>query len=456
MVMHATSHDIEIDLTPLQETIKSPDSWGGRIQHHISDYILSGRIIQNWQESIMIAGMATAVLGIAFTFFSGMTLLCGCYLLLLGVSVTGLYCARKSADMHHLQQTVNSLHATQGQFERLSTSLQNENHRLESSNHQLTETIESLQDTHADLEATNRNLQQSYEALQSTHAQFTRTHEELQTTTLNLQQSHEALQETLEQFRHTHTDLETTNSNLEENNQLLRQQITDLTLRVTQLSESGQRIYNEMILFQEENHHLAGNVRGFDNSLDVLDREITSSRSLCEQIERHLALQQRELGEQLGDLRQLITDLRTNESTNEKLSQLITLNEQIGRCRDDLSQVQIQYAAERANFEAIRDNMVRQQQELDATNRNLRSNIDHLNRELDATNRDLRSNVDHLRREFDAISRDLRSNADNFLGEGEAIREQRQRIQNLLDQFLALEPGPLDRPMPILPQGVPV
>ncbi len=77
MVTQTLPHDIE---TGLIQSHPSP-SWGARIQHRLSTYILSGRILQNWHESIMIAGVAAAVIGIAFTFFSGMSLLCGCYTL---------------------------------------------------------------------------------------------------------------------------------------------------------------------------------------------------------------------------------------------------------------------------------------------------------------------------------------------------------------------------------------
>lgn len=354
----------------LSSFIQPAQDYVDHLKHKIAEYILSGRVSSQWQECAMIAGIAAAVIGVVFTFFAGSTLLCSCFIISLAVSSIGAYYMHYYAMLQDLEETISDLRQTQVRYETIANDLQRENTRLEASNETLSRSLDEFRQAN-------------------------------------------------EQFRLRITDLEgsivrldAANQTLEETRGRLERHVADLTLQVTHLSQSADQIRQEMLRFQSENAHLAGNIRGFDTSLNTLNQQINTSRALCAQIELHLTAQREDFGRQVGELRQLITDLRTNDSTNEKLALLTQLNGQIQAAAAQLGQLQAQFAAERANYESIRVELAR------------------LRDSYAATNRDLRGNVNDLRTER------------------EAIQNQRLRFERLLNT--ALNPPPRG-PGPIIP-----
>src|SRR6185436_2992520 len=106
----------------------------------------------------------------------------------------------------------------------------------------------------------------------------------------------------------------------------------------------------EMGRFQQQNLRLDNNVQGFDQSLRLLDQQILASRALCDQISNHLAAQQQGLGGQLDQLKEYLAELRADNRVHERIQELGTLHNQVQQAATQLQAVQLQYAAERANF----------------------------------------------------------------------------------------------------------
>lgn len=289
-------------------------------------YIFSGRLVSNWQNRIMTTALVTSVVGLAFSFFSGFSLLPIPPMALLGASCIGSYYTKERKTPKSLEKVVEKTQVVQKKLQENINSLHHENNRLQT---------------------TNKELAINCERFSSNN----------------------------EQLAKNITSLQKTNQDLKSTNQALTQQVTNLTLQVIQLSKSADKIREEVILFQKQNDHLTENVHTFDTTLNILQQEIAISRALCTEIEHYLTSHQHDLGNRISELRVLITDLRTNGSTNEKLSHLHRLNQQISTTTNRLHQIKIQYAAEKASLETTREALAQISNELNIANQDFRDNL---------------------------------------------------------------------------------
>lgn len=407
------------------------------IKNRIADYVLTGRIMNNLQECVMIAGVVAAVVGIALTFFSGPPLLCACFTILLATSSVGIYHARRHAALQGLQMTADNLRTTQGRLEEVSNTLHQENNQFQITNQQLAQNTQTLQQENDRLQTTNQQLAQTNQEFRTTHGRFLR---DFEATNQRLEGTNQRLTRQVQTLEKNNQELTQQVQGLEKIKGQLTQQVAELTLHVTQLSSSANRIREEMVRFQAENGHLAENVRGFDDSLNLIKQEIDVSGALAAQIAKLLSTQKQDFGGQLGELRQLIIDLRTNGSTNEKLTQLTILH-------DQFREIQVQCATERANLEAIRTDLALIQQDL-------RSGVTGLQEERAA-----------IRTDFACIQKGMRNNvADQqkeraaLHDEREGIHRQQERLEKLIDRISSFIEVNLEAPpfpdLPPLPFAV--
>lgn len=319
---------------------------------------LFDRVTSNWKVILMDFSTVIAVSCFVVTFFTGSTILCIAFALMAISSGVSAFYMRRFSTLSDLEASAKELKEAKEKLEQVAKDLERENNRLA---------------------ATNRELQGTNEA-------FLQTNRELQTTN--------------EAFRQTNARLNT--------------QVTQLTLQVTQLRESAERIRTEMLRFQQENSHLHNNVQGFDQSLRVLDQQILASRSLCEQITAHLATQQQGLGEQLDQLRQYLSELRAENRVHERIQELGALQQQVQQSTSQLHDIQLQYAAERANFQAIHEALVQLRNQFDTAIRDAVSSMQFNNQEF-------RNNISTNQQQFrDTIN---------------SLSAERHRIQEMLDRY---------------------
>ena len=270
-------------LHPVSES-ESPSLFFGMMEYptQFNQGILSGRIVTYWKETLMIAGIVTAVIGIALAIFSGSGFLTLCFLFSAATCTAGLHYLLYDESLQRLRETATELQ----------------------------EELDQLTTTNQELTAASHQLQQANQAL---------------TTTAQ--------------------DLQATRDHLEQTNHDLTQQVTDLTLKVTQLKESAELICQGLIRFQEENTHLSDHNVHLSSSLEALHKEIVSSRTLCDQIDHYLTAQKRDVSQQLQELRQLIITLQTDPEMKEQANQFIELRKQIEAANAQLRFIQNQYAA---------------------------------------------------------------------------------------------------------------
>jgi uncharacterized coiled-coil DUF342 family protein len=249
-----------------------------------------------------------------------------------------------------------------------------------------------------DLEVTAKGLKESKEkievvvkTMEKENARLSASNQELERNNTLFQQNNQTLNQQVTQFTSQVTQL--------------NQQVTQLTLQVTQLRESAERIRSEIVSFQQQNSHLNNNVNHFTASLLVLDQQINGSRALCDQISTHLASQQEGLGQQLAQLASYLNELRAENRMVERIQELGALNMQIQQAAAQLHQTQVQYATERTQFQTIREALVQ-----------LKDQFDQAIREA---------------------AEGMRANNQEFSQNVNALSNQRQRIQELLNSHLA-------------------
>ncbi len=322
---------------------------------------LVDRVTSNWKVILMDCSTIIAVTSCVITFLTGSTLLCSAFAVMAISSGVSAFYMRRFSTLSDLEATAKGLKETKEKLEQVAKDLERENNRL-------TET--------------NRELQRTNEA-----------------------------------FRQTNRELQTTNEAFRQTNTRITTQVTQLTLQVTQLRESAERIRTEMIRFQQENSHLHNNVQGFDQSLCVLDQQILASRGLCEQITNHLATQQQGLGEQLNLLRQYLSELRAENRVHERIQELGALQQQVQQAASQLHGIQLQYAAERANFQAIHEALVQLRNQFDSAIRDAASSMQFNNQEF--------------RNNMSAMS----ANQQQFQENINALSAERQRIQQMLNRY---------------------
>ncbi len=319
---------------------------------------LMDRVTNNWKVILMDCSTIIAVGCCAIAFFTSSTMLCAVFALMAISSGVSAFYMRRFSLLNDLEATAKGLRESKEKLEQLTKNLEGENNRLAE---------------------TNRDLQRTNQA-----------------------------------FLQTNRDLQTTNEAFRQTNTRLTTQVTQLTLQVTQLRESAERIRTEMLRFQQENSHLHNNVQGLDQSLRVLDQQILASRGLCEQITNHLTTQQQGLGEQLNQLRQYLSELRAENRVHERIQELGTLQQQVQQAATQLHDIQLQYAAERANFQAIHEALVQLRNQFDTAIRDAVSN-------MQLNNQQLRNNIS--------------ANQQQFQENITALSTERQRIQQMLNRY---------------------
>jgi chromosome segregation ATPase len=319
---------------------------------------LIDRVTNHWKVILMDCSTIIAVSCCAITFFTGPTILCFAFAIMTVSSGVSAFYMRYFSTLSDVETTVRGLKETKEKLEKVAKDLERENNRLAE---------------------TNRELQRTNEA-----------------------------------FRATNRELQTTNEAFRQTNARLNTQVTELTLQVTQLRESAERIRTEMMHFQQENTHLHNNVQGFDQSLRVLDQQILASRALCEQITNHLTTQQQGLGEQLGQLRQYLSELRAENRVHERIQELGALQHQVQQAASQLHTIQLQYAAERANFQAIHEALVQ------------------LRNQFDTAIQDAVSSMQFNNQQF---RNHMSVNQQQFQDNINALSVERQRIQQMLNRY---------------------
>ncbi len=324
---------------------------------------LVDRITKNWQAALLDCSTVIAVCAFIGTFFTGSALLCTAFAITAGASGIGAFYMRKFATLSDLETTAKELKETKERLEKVASDLENENNRLAQTNR-------DLQQTNASFQATNR-------------------------------------------------DLQGTNNTLKETNNRLTTQVTQLTLQVTQLRESADRIKTELLRFQQENQHLHYNVQGFDQSLRVLDQQILASGALCDQIAQHLSTQQQGLGDQLNQIKQYLSELRAENRVHERIQELAALQQQLAQATTQLHNTQLQYATERANFQAIHEALCILKTQFDEVVSNMQSNNQAFRNNISSNQQQIKETLDALTADREKIQQMLnRYNTPPVLNQG--------------------------------------
>jgi uncharacterized phage infection (PIP) family protein YhgE len=278
----------------------------------ITKHPLIGKIISDWKVILMDCSTIVAVSCFAIAFFNGAAFFSAAFFILSVALCVAAYQTRQFSTLTDLRDTASDLRKTKDKIESAAKDLKKENDRLAKSNRELEQNNARFQESNQRLILTNNRLQQ---------------------------------------------------------------EVAQLTLQVTQLRESAEKIRSEVVRFHQENSQLNTHVKGFDESLRVLDLQLVSSRALCEQIGNHLANQSQGLGEQLTQLGTYLHELRTDHRVHEKIQELNALQQQMHKATQDLHQVQLQYTAERAHFQAIHEALLKLKEEFDRT---IRETANHL------------------------------------------------------------------------------
>ena len=285
----------------------------------IANHPLIGKIASNWKIMLMDCSTIVAIASFAIAFFSGLPLLSAPFFILSVALFIAAHQMRQFSSLSDLRDTASDLKKTKDKIESAAKDLKKENDRLAKSNRELEQNNARFQENNQRLILTNNRLQQ---------------------------------------------------------------QVTQLTLQVTQLRESAEKIRSEVVRFHQENSQLNTHVKGFDESLRTLDKQLICSRALCEQIASHLTNQSQGLAEQLTQLGKYLHELRADNRVHEKIQELNALQQQMTKATQDLHQVQLQYTTERANFQAIHQALLKLKEEFDKTIRETASNLQSNNVEF--------------------------------------------------------------------------
>lgn len=328
---------------------------------------LLNRVTSSWKLILMDSSTIIAISCVFLTFINGATIYCAIFTILAISSGVSAFYMRRFDELRDLEDTAKGLRQTKERFEALATNLERENNRLSETNRELLRTNDAFR-------STNRELQTTNEAFRVTNTQLT-------------------------------------------------QQVTSLTLQVSQLRESAERIRGEVLRFQSENSHLHTNVEGFDRSMQALDLQILNSRSLCDQISNRLSSQQEGLGQQLTQLGQYLAELGTQGTVHQRIQELGLLHQQVQQAATQLGDLQVQYAQERGRFETIHGALVQLKNEFDTAMRAAVSNVN-------------------------SAASNITSNNQQFLS---GLQAEHQRIQQLLNHYFPGVPqSPPSNSFPIL------
>jgi chromosome segregation ATPase len=163
-----------------------------------------------------------------------------------------------------------------------------------------------------------------------------------------------ALQEENDQFRKNNLELSENNEKLKGIAQALQEQTVSLQLSLAQLRSSSEAMRQQVDRFVRENAHLGAHVSGFDSILKRLDGELLLSKSLCEQVQQRLAVQSEDLAGKLKEIGALLSDLKAENRTLEKMRELSYLQQEIMIASGQLKILQTEYANERIRLQDVR------------------------------------------------------------------------------------------------------
>ncbi len=169
------------------------------------------------------------------------------------------------------------------------------------------------------------------------------------------------LEKETKQLEQINLSLTQTNEELKAANQAHVQANADLVARIRLLQQTSEKIRNQLLVLKGETATLNKTRSGFEqfgrqleSNLSELDRELGASRALCAQISDVLKSQKDDISQGLHQLNEILVDLKTNESTNEKFRQLSELQKQLGKTARQLQRSQTQVAEERALLRSLK------------------------------------------------------------------------------------------------------
>jgi len=131
----------------------------------------------------------------------------------------------------------------------------------------------------------------------------------------------------------------------------------------------------------------------------------------------------------LDQLKEYLAELRADNRVHERIQELGTLHNQVQQAATQLQDVQLQYAAERANFQAIHEALVQLKDQFDDAIQDAAS--------------DLRTNNQQFRD-------NMTTNQQQFQNNINALSAERQRIQQILNRYNNGQPP--YPPVPLLSQ----
>lgn len=184
-------------------------------------------------------------------------------------------------------------------------------------------------------------------------------------------------------FRTVNSELKQIAQDFRETNETFEYQVLLLTTQVSQLTNSAQRIKEELTRFAQENGTLETTSEALNVSIAKLKTEIETSHVLSEQISQHLRVQNTEFGKHLEELKTLLQEIHADRACLEKIQTLVLLNTNLSETKDRLTEVQIKYSQELAKWEALTEALEKIKNEFDTANGELRENIGGLANETE-------------------------------------------------------------------------
>lgn len=331
-------------LSDLSSCLAWPCAQFEKYKTAISSYPLIERVSKNWKTALMDTATVIATTLFVITFFTSSPLWWGSLAIVAIASIFSSFYIRKLDLLADLEDTAKGLKETKEHLQKIATDLQTENNRLRMTNDELQRTSMALQNTNRELQRTNENLQTTSNRLSGQVGELT---------------SH----------------------------------VTQLNLQITHLKESSEKIKEEVIRFADHNTALGVKVEGFNESLSFLDREVQTSRILCEQVSQFLTTHERDLGTQMQQLQQHLCDLRADNRVLDQIRQLDELRRQTLEVNGQLRDVQVKYAGERGKFEALHTALTALKDQFDTS---MKSSLNN----FQSNNSELRENIDKLKELF--------------------------------------------------------
>lgn len=233
------------------------------------------RVVENWQESLMLAGVVVAVVGAVTAFFYGFTFLSCSFLFLGGLSALGAFFMRQISilkgferERRHLEIQNRMLRTRINEFAQTTRQLRHQTHRLHENN--------------VFLNHQNKTLGQHCDQLGNT-------------------------------------------------NRDLHSQLEQLTTHNAQLRASSETICREVSSFSKSNQSLEGYSKGIQTHAETLQRQLHSSKVLFDDIADKFNTHEKGLGEKISRLSEHFQELWGEKSVLARLQTLEKVRDQIAQ-----------------------------------------------------------------------------------------------------------------------------